>query len=95
MGLTAPTQLARGAREVGLEASRAPTLTDVLVPDEGENPLVLPHARHVLAPSQTALHGEHCVLASDLMAMRGVRECVSLDTGPHKTVVGYFHKHLK
>ena len=55
----------------------------------------LRRAHHVLAPSETALHGEHCVLATDLMARRGVRECVSLDAGPHKTVVGYFHKHLK
>lgn len=30
-----------------------------MVPGEEENPLVLPHARHVLAPSETALHGEH------------------------------------
>lgn len=78
-----------------MEASLAPTFTDVLVPGEEENPVVLRYAHHVLAPSETTLHGEHCVLATDLMAWRGIRECVSLDTGPHKTVVGYLHKHLK
>lgn len=56
---------------------------------------VLHCAHHVLAPSETTLHGEHCVLATDLMAWRGIRECVSLDPGPHKTVVGYLCKHLK
>ena len=73
----------------------APIYTNVTIPEEEENPFVLSHARHVLAPSVTTLLDEHWVLASDLMSMRDVRECVSLDKGPHKTVVGYFHKHLK
>lgn len=92
--MTIPTQLP--CRVVSWEwKPLSPTFADVLVPGEEKNSIVLNDAHHVLAPSETTLHGEHCVLATDLMARRGIRECVSLDMGPHKTVVGYLHKHLK
>lgn len=37
-------------RELGAGGLVAPTFTDVMVPDEEENPLVLPRACHVKKP---------------------------------------------
>lgn len=76
--------------ELGLDASleghSSSSIHRAMVSDWEENLLALPHDHRMLAPLKPHLVN---------IVIWGIRECVSLHTRPHKTVVGYLHKHLK